>query len=183
MRQCFAPPVPEWPVGGVQLLEALRKWTRAEADAVRFTKVPDEATAAVYALRLELWGLELLRRDSEQDCGRDIPYVTAALREVARAVSNNTEERLVLAVALYRREYNKSGGGIFFKWDLEERMASTGESRNAASLALKHERDAKRKAERDAELEAKREAKREVKRRKRERKLQRRRDRERARGI
>ena len=131
----------------MQLLEALRKWTRAEADAVRFAKVPDEATAAVYALRLELWGLELLRRDSEQDCGRDIPYVTAALREVARAVSNNTEERLVLAVALYRREYNKSGGGIFFKWDLEERMASTGESRNAASLALKHERDAKHKAE------------------------------------
>ena len=142
----------------MQLLEALRKWTRAEADAVRFAKAPDEITATIYAARLERWGQGVCS-DTSPTRDSHIPYLTSTLRTLARDVSDDIEERLILAVALYRRDYNKFvspfGGGICFEEELESRMASTGECRRDASFALMDEYCLKRDAKRDAEIEAK----------------------------
>ena len=111
--QCFEPPVPECPEGTAALLEALRAWTLAEADAVRLKAVPNANIAEAYASHLVRWtdgitgsvaSSSATERTIRKGPVLDIPYVTTALREKARAVGKAIEERLDLAVKLYRRE-------------------------------------------------------------------------------
>ena len=101
--QAFAPPVPAWPVGKEALLKALSEWVHAEADAV-LSAVPGrgDKAAKLYGKLLKQWA----------GCigggqGWVIPRVGAGLREAARAVSADAEQRFEKAVALYRREVNK----------------------------------------------------------------------------
>ena len=111
--QCFEPPVPECPEGTAALLEALRAWTLAEADAVRLKAVPNANIAEAYASHLVRWtdgitgsvaSSSATERTIRKGPVLDIPYVTTALREKARAVGKAIEERLDLAVKFYRRE-------------------------------------------------------------------------------
>ena len=101
--QAFAPPVPAWPVGKEALLKALSEWVHAEADAVLFA-VPGRGDKAVklYVKLLKQWAGRIGGGQ-----GWAIPRVGADLREAARAVSADAEQRFEKAVALYRREVNK----------------------------------------------------------------------------
>ena len=105
--------MPECPEGTAALLEALRAWTLAEADAVRLKAVPNANIAEAYASHLVRWtdgitgsvaSSSATERTIRKGPVLDIPYVTTALREKARAVGKAIEERLDLAVKLYRRE-------------------------------------------------------------------------------
>ena len=116
--QCFAPPVPKFPEGTAALLEALRAWTQAEADAVRLEAIHNAEIAGAYASHLMRWrdGITGFVASSSATEGTirkgpvlAIPYVTTALRGKARAVGKTIEERLDLAVKLYRRELRTAG--------------------------------------------------------------------------
>lgn len=101
--QTFSPPVPAWPVGKEALLKALSDWVHAEADAVLFA-APGRGgkVAKLYVKLLKQWAGRIGGGQ-----GWAIPRVGAGLREAARAVSSDAEERFDKAVALYRREVNK----------------------------------------------------------------------------
>ena len=93
--------MPEWPATSVALLEALDRWVRAEANDVRGKASPTSSDASTYADALEQWAgnISVDKKDTA------IPRFRASLRSAARAVGQASEDRLELAILLYRKEY------------------------------------------------------------------------------
>ena len=135
--QCFAAPVPASSSDGPGLLQALSAWVRAEAAAVR-AKGTGGPTAAAYAAALHRWADAVGGKTP-------IPRLTAALRKAACAVDALSDERLALAVALYRRDYREVTMGVpeFTGLSPAERPANRKRKRTpaeeAAQLAAKQE--------------------------------------------
>ena len=113
--QYFAPPVPACPAHPDALLEALTSWALAEAEAVvarapaaagDIAAAKAAANAADYAAKLRAWS------QGVGGPGRwPIPCVRAAVYAAARAVADDTYDRLHRAVALYRREHRALSKG------------------------------------------------------------------------
>ena len=105
--QCFAAPVPGCPAGAAELLGALRDWVRAEGNSVQLAAGAGDGRgpAAAYAKVLAGWAKGVGRAKWP------IPRVSAGMRGAARAVSDDAERRLDLAIKLYRREYASETAG------------------------------------------------------------------------
>ena len=152
--QTFAAPVPECPLDGPGLLRALGAWVRAEAAAVRAKGTGGSTVAAAYAAALNRW--------ADAVGGKTlIPRVMPALRKAACAVGTLADDRLVLAVALYRREYHEVTRGAPESTGLSpaERTASRKRKRQtpaekAEKLAQKQEKTTRKDVERACAVRA-----------------------------
>ena len=95
-------------MGQEALLAALAEWVRAEAADVRIaTPRTNGAAAKRYVAMLGEWAGRI---GGTQRWA--IPRVSKGLRQAARAVSEEREQRFDLAVQLYRRELNKKGAVV-----------------------------------------------------------------------
>ena len=90
--------MPASSIDGPGLLKALAVWVRAEAAAVRAKGTGGPRVAVAYAAALNRWA-DAVGGETP------VPRVTPALRKAACAVDALADERLALAVALYRRDY------------------------------------------------------------------------------